>query len=150
VLDWPSRSKFVTACCLHTDAHGHTRKEHRTFTTMTSDIEALGNWLAAAQCTQIAIESTGVFWQPIYNLLEERFQVWLVNPQHSKPVPGRKTDGLDADWLAQLLQHGLLRARFIPSREQRELRELLRHRQSLVEQRNRITNRVRDAARGHQ
>jgi transposase len=134
--------KFVTACCLQTDDQGRTHKEHRTFTTMTSDIEALGNWLAGAQCTQIAIESTGVFWQPIYNLLEERFRVWLVNPQHIKHVPGRKTDVQDAEWLAQLLQHGLLRASFIPNREQRELRELLRHRQSLVEERNRITNRI--------
>src|ERR1051326_5656943 len=134
--------KFVTACCLRTDGAGHTRKEHRTFTTMTSDLEALGDWLAAAQCTQMAIESTGVFWQPIYNLLEERFQVWLVNPQHIKHVPGRKTDVQDAEWLAQLMQHGLLKASFIPPREQRDLRDLVRQRQTLVEERNRIPNRL--------
>jgi transposase len=139
-LDVHKRS--LTACCMCTSPGGKVTKETRTFSTMTHGILALREWLHAQGCTHVAMESTGVFWYPIYNLLEEEFTIWLVNPQHIKHVPGRKTDLLDAEWIAQLMAHGLLRASFIPPREQRELRELLRHRQGLVEERNRITNRL--------
>jgi transposase len=133
---------FLVACCLSVNAQGQPHKEIRTFGTMTDELEDLADWLAALGCTQVVIESTGVYWQPIYNILEERVEVWLVNPQHIKHVPGRKTDVQDAEWLAQLMQHGLLKASFIPPREQRDLRDLVRQRQTLVEERNRITNRL--------
>lgn len=134
--------KFLVACCLSINPQGQPHKELRTFGTMTGELEKLAEWLTASGCTHIVIESTGVYWQPIFNILEDRFQVWLVNPQHVKHVPGRKTDVQDAEWLAQLLQHGLLKASFIPPRDQRDLRDLVRHRQTLVEERNRITNRL--------
>jgi transposase len=136
------RSKFLVACCLSSKAPGQPHKEIRTFGTMTHELENLADWLTSLGCTHVVIESTGVYWQPIFNILEDRFQVWLVNPQHIKHVPGRKTDVQDAEWLAQLMQHGLVKASFIPPREQRDLRDLVRQRQTLVEERNRITNRL--------
>jgi transposase len=110
---------------------------------MTHELEDLADWLVTLGCTHVVIESTGVYWQPIFNILEDRFQVWLVNPQHIKHVPGRKTDvqdarvvsSPDAPWPASS-------ASFIPPREQRDLRDLVRQRQTLVEERNRITNRL--------
>ena len=103
---------------------------------MTSDLLALADWLAEAGCTHVAMESTGVFWKPISNLLEDQFTVLVVNAQHLKAVPGRKTDVKDAQWIAALLRHGLLRASFIPERPQRELRELTRYRTALRSSRN--------------
>ena len=79
------------------------------------------DWLLAAGCTHVALESTGVYWQPVFNLLEGHFKTWVVNAQHIKKVPGRKTDMKDAEWIAQLMQCGLLRPSFIPDRQQREL-----------------------------
>ena len=102
------------------------RKEIRTFGTMTDDLLVLGDWLAAAGCTQVAMESTGVYWQPVWNLLEDRFALLLVNARHIKAVPGRKTDVRDCEWIADLLRHGLLRGSVVPDREHRELRELVR------------------------
>src|SRR5919199_1889303 len=132
----------VVACLITPDAAGQPRKELRTFRTTTQELLALADWLAAMGCTHVAIESTGVYWKPVYNLLEGQFELLVVNAQHVKAVPGRKTDKRDAEWLADLLRHGLLQASFIPSAEQRALRELTRHRSSLVQERARIVNRL--------
>jgi transposase len=117
---------------------------------MTADLLSMSDWLKAAGCTTVAMESTGVFWKPIYNLLEGQFELLVVNAQHIKAVPGRKTDVKDAEWIADLLQHGLLKGSFIPSPEQREWRELTRYRTSLVEERARIVNRHETGAGRHQ
>jgi transposase len=140
--------KFVTACRLTVDAQGNTHKEMRTFSTMTADLEAMANWLAEGGVTHVAMESTGVYWQPIHNILEGRFEIFLVNAQSIKRMPGRKTDMKDAEWIATLMQHGLLQPSFIPPREQRELRDLTRYRQSLVEERNRFANRLQKVLEG--
>jgi transposase len=134
--------RFIVVCHRWLDEHGTLHTETRRFSTMTQDLERLRDWLVAAGCTDIALESTGVYWQPVFNILEGSVRVWLVNAQHAKQVPGRKTDLNDAAWLAQLLQHGLLRASFIPEREQRDLRDLVRYRQSTVQDRTRIVNRI--------
>ena len=118
--------RTVVACLLMPAPAGTPSKQIRTFGTMTRDLLALSDWLAEAGCTHVAMESTGVFWKPIYNLLEDRFALVVVNAQHIKAVPGRKTDVRDAEWIADLLRHGLLRPSFIPERPQRELRELTR------------------------
>src|SRR5215470_5906777 len=101
--------KMVVACLLTPGPRGQATKTVRTFGTMTADLLALADWLQAAGCTHVAMESTGVYWKPIYNLLEDTFTLLLVNAQHLKTVPGRKTDVKDAEWIAELLQHGLLR-----------------------------------------
>jgi transposase len=134
--------KFVIAARRWLDADGRIQTETRRFSTMTRDLEVMVEWLVAAGCTDVVMESTGVYWQPIYNVLEGQIEVWLVNAHHVKQVPGRKTDIKDAEWLAQLLQYGLVRRSFIPDREQRELRDVVRYRQSVVEERNRVANRV--------
>ncbi len=134
--------KTVVACLMVPDAAGLPHKTIRTFRTMTADLLALADWLAQAGCTHVVMESTGVYWRPIYNLLEGQFVLLVVNAQHVKAVPGRKTDVRDAEWLADLLRHGLLRGSFIPSAEQRALRDLTRHRASLVQERARIANRL--------
>jgi len=134
--------KMVVACLLTSSAKGNVQKEVRTFGTMTGDLLKLADWLADAGCTHIAMESTGVFWKPIYNVLEGLFELLVVNAQHIKAIPGRKTDVKDAEWVADLLRHGLLRGSFIPSASQRELRELSRYRRTLVEERARLLNRV--------
>src|SRR5688500_10166818 len=109
---------------------------------MTADQLALADWLAVAGCTHVAMESTGVYWKPLYNLLEDQFELLLVNAQHIKAVPGRKTDVKDAEWIAELLRHGLLRGSFVPSRPQRQLREMTRYRTTLVQERARTINRL--------
>ena len=114
----------------------------RRFGTMTADLLELRYWLAQEQVTHVAMESTGVYWQPIFNILEGHFEVWVVNAQHIKKVPGRKTDMKDAEWIAQLLQCGLLKPSFVPDREQRELRDLTRQQTKLVQQRNAVANRI--------
>src|SRR5918994_1420340 len=129
--------KTVVACLLITDCAGRTRKEIRTFSTMTQDLLALGDWLRAAGCTHVVIESTGVYWKPVYNLLEGQCEILVANAPHLKVVPGRKTDVRDAEWLAELLRHGLVRASFVPPTAQRELRDLTRHRTTLVAERAR-------------
>ncbi|GCF09686.1 IS110 family transposase [Dictyobacter arantiisoli] len=134
--------KMIVACLLLRGANGHLKKETRTFSTMTTGLLELLDWLKGARCTHVAMESTGVFWKPIYNVLEGEMEVLLVNAQHIKAVPGRKTDVKDAEWIASLLQHGLLTASFIPPRPQRELRELTRTRKTLIEERARIVNRI--------
>jgi transposase len=135
--------KSVTACLLLTEeGRPRPRKEIRTFPTMPADLLALGDWLAAAGCTHVAMESTGVYWKPIWAILEDRFALLLVNAQHVKAVPGRKTDVKDAEWLADLLRHGLLRASFVPDADQRELRDLTRLRTTRVRARAAELNRL--------
>lgn len=112
------------------------------FGTTSRELLRLGDWLASFAVTIVAMESTGVFWKPIWNLLEDRFTVMLVNAQHVKQVPGRKTDVADCAWIAQLLEHGLLRASFVPNRPLRELRDLTRQRTQLLGDRARVVNRV--------
>ena len=119
--------KSILVCVIIAEPGTKPRKEIREYRTMTCDILSLADWLAQLQVTHIAMESTGVFWKPIYNLLEDQFEILLVNAQHIKQVPGRKTDVKDCEWIARCLQHGLLRASFVPERPVRELRDLLRH-----------------------
>ncbi len=132
----------VVACRIVPDQSAGWRSEVRTFGTMTEELLALADWLRAEQVSHVAMESTGVYWKPVFNLLEGEFEVLLVNARHIKFVPGRKTDVKDAQWIAELLQHGLLKASFIPEAPQRELRELVRYRTHLVEERTREVNRV--------
>jgi transposase len=134
--------KSVVACWMHTQANGHKEQEIRRFGTTTGELQELLAWLQEKGCSQVAIESTGVYWKPVYNVLEDHVQVMLVNARHVKQVPGRKTDVSDAEWLADLLRHGLLRASFIPPREQRDLRDLTRQRSKLVAERAAVVNRV--------
>jgi transposase len=134
--------KTVVACLLTSEAGQPPVKTIRTFGTMTADLLALADWLHTAGCTHVAMESTGVYWRPIYNLLEGHLTLLVVNAQHMKAVPGRKTDVKDAEWIAELLRHGLLRGSFIPSKPQRQLRELTRHRTTLVQDRARVINRL--------
>lgn len=136
-------AKTVVACL-----SGNGTKQVRTFSTMTDDLLLLSDWLAAAGCQQVAMESTGVYWKPVFNLLEGVMPVILVNAQHVKAVPGRKTDVRDCEWLCDLLRHGLLKASFIPPFEIRELRELTRYRQTLVKEQARLANRVQRLLEG--
>src|SRR5579859_4282622 len=138
----------LVACLITPGADGHSTKSIRTFATMTVAVLALADWLTAAGCTQVAMESTGVYWKPIYNVLEGRFTLLLVNARHIKAVPGRKTDVKDCEWIAALLQHGLLQASFVPDRGQRELRELMRYRTSLVRERTAEANRLQKTLEG--
>jgi transposase len=136
--------KSVVACLIITEPGQKPVKETRTFRTMTADLLALADWLSDMGCTHVAMESTGVYWRPIYNLMEGLFELLWVNAQHIKAVPGRQTDVKDADWIAELLRHGLLRGSFVPSRPQRQLRELTRHRTTLVQERARTINRMQN------
>src|SRR5713226_9395670 len=134
--------KTVGACLITPAPQGGWHHEVRSFSTMTHDLLALSDWLLAAGCTPVALESTGEYWKPVFNILEAHFEVLLVNAQHIKAVPGRKTDVKDAQWIAALLHHGLLRASFIPPPAQRELRELPRHRTTFGRERATVVNRV--------
>jgi transposase len=134
--------KLIVACLLTLDEEGHFHKEILSFGTMTHQILALGDWLASKGCTHVVMESTGVYWKPLFNLLEGQFELIVVNAHHLKTVPGRKTDVRDAQWLAELLQHGLIRGSFIPAAPQRQLRELTRYRTCLVQERARLFNRL--------
>ena len=134
----------VVACVITPDG-----KETRTFGTMTGELLELADWLQAKGVTHVAMESTGVYWKPIYNLLEGmEFELLVVNAQHIKAVPGRKTDVKDAEWIADLLRHGLLRGSYIPDRSQRELRELVRYRKALIRDRATEVNRVQKVLEG--
>jgi transposase len=139
--------KTAVACVINSEGK-RARKEIRTFGTMTDDLLALADWLASEGVTHVAMESTGVYWKAPYNLLGTQFEVLLANAQHIKTVPGRKTDVKDAEWIADLLRHGLLRASFVPDRPQRELRELTRYRTSLVRERAAETNRLQKTLEG--
>jgi transposase len=140
--------KNVVACRLRPGPAGKPNVELRTFGTTTPELLALSDWLAAGGVTHVALESTGSYWKPVYNLLEGSFTLLLVNAQHVKQVPGRKSDVRDAEWLAHLLRHGLLKASFVPDREQRELRELTRYRTSLVRERVAEVNRLQKVLEG--
>lgn len=140
--------KTVVACVLVTEAGKAVHKEVRTFSTMSADLLGLADWLHDCDCTHVAMESTGVYWRPLYNLLEDDFTLLVVNAQHIKAVPGRKTDVADSEWIADLLRHGLLRASFIPPRPQRELRELTRYRTSLRYERVAEVNRLQKILEG--
>src|SRR6202045_430618 len=131
--------KSVTACVLWASGR---RRQTRAFGTFTRELLELGDWLRACGVTHVAMESTGVYWKPVWNLLEGQFEVLLVNAQHIKAVPGRKTDQRDSEWIADLLQHGLLRGSFVPPRPTREMRDLTRYRVSLTEELNRVANRI--------
>lgn len=135
----------ITACVLTPG-----KKEIRTFGTMTDELLSLVDWIQSNGCTHAAMESTGVYWKPIYNLLElePSIKTYVVNAQHIKNVPGRKTDVKDAEWIADLLKHGLLKPSYIPNREQRELRELVRYRRSLIDERSREANRIQKVLEG--
>ena len=141
--------RTVTACLLKIGARGETTKETRTFVTTTKGLLELADWLRQNGCRHVAMESTGVYWKPVYNILEGVCeQVMVVNAQHVKNVPGRKTDVKDAEWIADLLTHGLLRASFVPPQQIRELRDLTRYRQKLVEQEADQCNRIQKMLEG--
>ena len=134
--------KTVVAAIIVQPAAGSGRQEKRTFGTMTADLLALSDWLMGHGVTHVAMESTGEYWKPIFNILEDGFEIILVNAQHLSRVPGRKTDQSDAEWIAELMQCGLLKASFIPPAGQRELRELTRFRSTFVRERATLVNRV--------
>ena len=134
--------KLVVVTVMLTAATGNVDKQTRTFTTMTEDLLALADWLSSLQVVEVALESTGVYWYPLYNVLEEDHTIILVNPQHMERVPGRKTDVRDSEWIADLLRHGLLTASFIPPQPIRALRELTRYRKTLVQERSQEINRL--------
>jgi transposase len=134
--------KMVVACLIILESGGQRKKEMRTFRTTTQDLLLLRDWLVLAGCTHVAMEATGVYWKPIYNVLDGAVELLVVNARHIKAVPGRKTDVRDAEWIADLLQHGLLTSSFIPPAAQRELRELTRYRTNLVQERARAVNRL--------
>ena len=135
--------KTVVACVITPE-----NRQVRSFGTMTEGLLELGEWLAAEGVTHVAMESTGVYWKPVYNLLEGHLEVLVVNAQHMRNVPGRKTDVADATWIAGLLRHGLLRPSFIPDRAQRELRELTRTRISVTQDRAAVVNRLHKTLEG--
>ncbi len=132
--------RTVVVCCLTPGVDGQGVSETRTFGTMTQELLALSDWLTSKGITHVAMEATGEFWKPVYNLLEASFVVLVVNAQHIKNVPGRKTDVKDAAWIAELLRHGLLRGSFIPPLPQRDLRDLTRQRTNLIQQRAMVVN----------
>jgi transposase len=138
----------VVACLVVPGPDGQPVAETRTFGTMTDALLAMADWLVGAGCTHVAMESTGVYWKPIWNLLEGQFALLLVNARHVKRVPGRKTDVKDAEWLADLLRHGLLTGSVVPDRAQRELQELTRYRTSLVQERAAEVNRLQKTLEG--
>ena len=136
--------KNITACIVTLEG-----KEIKTFKTHTAELLTLIEWIQEKCCTHVAMESTGVYWKPIMNLLEVKdITVLVVNAQHMKAVPGRKTDVKDAEWIANLLRHGLLTPSYIPDRSQREVRELVRYRRSLIDERAREYNRVQKVLEG--
>jgi transposase len=132
----------VVACLLIVLKDGKVRKQMRTFGTTTRELLSLREWLLSEGCTHVAMESTGVYWKPVYAILEGALEIVVANAQHVKKVPGRKTDVKDADWIADLLCHGLLRSSFVPPRPIRELRDLMRYRRKLVESRTAERNRL--------
>lgn len=136
--------KLIVACLRKKN-----KSELREFGATTRELLKLADWLNESGCEMAAMESTGSYWKPLYNVLESsEIKAIVVNAQHMKAVPGRKTDAKDAEWIADLLQHGLLKASYIPSKEQRELRELTRYRKSLVEERSRELNRLQKMLEG--
>jgi transposase len=134
--------RTISACVLLQEASGQVQQEMRRFGTMTRDLLELADWLQDQQVTHVAMESTGVYWKPVWNILEGQFAMVLVNAQHIKAVPGRKTDTRDCQWIADLLQHGLLRGSFVPPTPIRQLRDLTRLRTSLRQDHTAVANRM--------
>jgi transposase len=134
--------KKSVSVCVRLVEQGKATSKVREFGTMTEDILQMGDWMESLGVRSVAMESTGVYWKPIWNLLEDRFELMLCNARDVKNVPGRKTDVRDCQWLAQLLQHGLLRSSFVPPKPQRELRDLTRHRAQLTGEHTRVSNRI--------
>jgi transposase len=132
----------VVGCVIVPGPNGQPIKETRTFSTMTDDLTALASWLREQAVTHVAMESTGVYWKPVYNLFEGQFELLVVNAEHIKQFAGRKTDVADAEWIADLLRHGLLKGSFIPSAQMRAWRDLTRYRTSLTDDRTREVNRL--------
>lgn len=128
--------------CIRVPAGSRRRSEVRTFSTMTGDLLALRDWLLAEQVTLVGMEATGSYWKPIFYLLERDIECWLLNARHMKAVPGRKTDVKDSEWIARLIEHGLVRPSFVPPRPIRELRDLTRYRTEVVRERTRQTQRL--------
>jgi transposase len=140
--------KTVVATRMHVTEEDRVEWETETFGTTTPDLLKLHDWLHEWNCTHVSMESTGDYWKPVFNILEDSFEVWLVNAQHVKHVSGRKTDVKDSEWLAELMLHGLLKPSFIPPKPQRALRELTRYRTRLVQERARVVNRVQKLLEG--
>ena len=134
--------KIILACALWFDEQGRKQQEVRSFGTVTAELLRLGDWLKAHGVTHVAMEATGVYWRPVWAVLEGRFELMLVNPQHMKALPGRKTDVKDCEWLADLLQHGLVRGSFVPASPIQDLRDLTRYRVELTQAQNRVANRI--------
>lgn len=134
--------KTVSVCILLADGSGPRRSQVRTFATFTRDLLALADWLREHGVTHVAMEATGVYWRPVWAVLEGQFEQMLVNPQHMKAVPGRKTDTRDSEWIADLLQHGLLKGSFVPPTPIQDLRDLTRYRAELRQSQNRVANRI--------
>lgn len=130
--------KMIVACLLRKGSE----KQIRQFGTTTGELQAMKEWLVQSGCTHVAMESTGVYWKPVYNILEGSLELLVVNAQHMRTVPGRKTDVRDAEWIADLLQHGLLKASFVPPVFERRMRELTRYRTALTNERSRATQRL--------
>ena len=139
-IDVHKRTAVVTVGWV--DEQGRRQRKTRTFGTMTADIEHLADWLVEHRVTHVAMESTGVYWRPVFNLLEPHVEVVWANGAHVKAVPGRKTDVRDSEWLLDLMQHGLIRGGFIPEAPIRALRELTRYRTNVIEERTRALNRI--------
>ena len=138
--------KNMMVACIFTSVR---KKEIRQFSTITEDILQLVSWLKETDCEMVAMESTGSYWKPVYNIFEEeQIPIMVVNAQHIKGVPGRKTDVKDAEWIADLVRHGLVKASYIPNRDQRELREITRYRQEVIEERARELNRIQAVLEG--
>ena len=140
--------KSVVACVIVSGMNGEARRTVRTFGTMTADLLDLSDWLAAEGVTHAAMESTGPYWKPVWNILEGSLTLLLANAHHIKAVPGRKTDVKDAEWIAELLRHGLIQGSFVPDRDGRELRELTRYRTTLVQERTAVVNRLQKTLEG--
>jgi transposase len=133
--------KSVYGCAICCEPNGE-RREKRSFGTMTRDLLHLADWLKQHQVTHVVMEATGVYWRPIWAILEVQFELMLVNPHHVKAIPGRKTDAKDCEWIAELLQHGLLRGSFVPPTEIQDLRDLTRYRVELTQAQARVANRI--------
>jgi transposase len=134
--------KSIFGCVLWFDEKGDKQQEIRSFGAMTAELLQLADWLKQHQVTHVAMEATGVYWRPVWAILEDQFELILVNPHHVKAIPGRKTDAKDCEWLADLLQHGLVRGSFVPATEIQDLRDLTRYRVELTQAQNRVANRI--------
>jgi len=132
----------IAACIRWTEGTGESRRENRVFGTTTQELEKLASWIEEHQVRQVAMESTGVYWRPVWNVLESRFDIRLANAQHIRNIPGKKTDRKDGEWIAKLLQYDLVPANFVPPTPIRQLRDLTRTRVRLVEERVAVTNRI--------